>query len=242
MGNRHRDKGKLPPFVPLFRHTIKSPAWKVTSVGARATFFELKTNYNTKAQNAVYLASRTGGKQLNASKNSITKWLRELEFYGFIVKVRGAHLGLEGVGKAALYRLTDCHYAGQAPTYDFQNWTGELFKPAKHMMSEDDKERLQRSRPKQNPVPTVGTPRPNGRDKHVARMTLNSRQRPNGRDKGNDLQCPNGRDITSFTISRTESSPPLSGLLEWTTPTLTEIEYTDELRRLYRCEVLALSQ
>ena len=220
MGNRHKDKGKLPPFVPLFRHTIKSPAWKVTSVGARATFFELKTNYNTKAQNAVYLASRTGGKQLNASKNSITKWLRELEFYGFIVKVRGAHLGLEGVGKAALYRLTDCHYAGQAPTYDFQNWTGELFKPAKHMMSEADKERLKRSRPKQNPVPTVGTPR------------------PNGRDKGNDLQCPNGRDITSFTISRAESSPPLSSLLEWTTPTLVEIEYADELRRLYRCEMM----
>ena len=60
MANRHRDKGKLPPFVALFRHTIKSPAWKVTSVGARATFFELKANYNTKAQNAVYLAARTG--------------------------------------------------------------------------------------------------------------------------------------------------------------------------------------
>ena len=106
------------------------------------------------------------------------------------------------------------------------------------MMSEDDKERLKRSRPKRNPVPTVGAPRPNGRDKHVARMTLNSRPRPNGRDKGNHPKCPNGRDITSFTISRAESSPPLSGLLEWTAPILTEIEYTDELRRLYRCEVM----
>ena len=44
--------------------------------------------------------------------------------------------------------------------------------------------------------------------------------------------------ITSFTSSRSESSPPLSGLLEWTTPTLTEIEYTEELRRLYRCEMM----
>jgi hypothetical protein len=57
-------------------------------------------------------------------------------------------------------------------------------------------------------------------------------------DKGNDSKCPNGRDITSFTISRTESSPPLSGLLEWSAPTLMEIEYTEELRRLYRCEVV----
>jgi hypothetical protein len=39
-------------------------------------------------------------------------------------------------------------------------------------------------------------------------------------------------------FSRPESGPPLSGLLEWTTPTLTEIEYTDKLRRLYRCEVM----
>jgi hypothetical protein len=237
MGNRHRDRGKLPPFVPLFRHTIKSPAWKAASVGARATFFELKANYNTKAQNAVYLATRTGRKQLNASKNSVTRWLRELEFYGFIVKVQGAHLGLKGIGKAALYRLTDCHYAGEPPTYDFQNWTGKLFEPAKHMMSRADKERLKRRRPKQNPVPPVRTPRPNGRDEQrVVQMALNTRDRPNGRDKGNDLQCPNGRDITSFTSCGPELR--LSGLMEWTTPTLVEIAYTEELRRLYRCEVL----
>lgn len=30
-----------------------------------------------------------------------------------------------------------------------------------------------------------------------------------------------------------------SGLMGWTTPTLTEIAYTDELRRLYRCEAVA---
>ena len=30
----------------------------------------------------------------------------------------------------------------------------------------------------------------------------------------------------------------LSGLREWTTPKLEEIEYTAELRRLYRCEVI----
>ena len=51
MSNRHRDKGKLPAFVALFRHTIKSPAWKAASVGARAAVFELKSNYNTRAQN-----------------------------------------------------------------------------------------------------------------------------------------------------------------------------------------------
>jgi len=32
--------------------------------------------------------------------------------------------------------------------------------------------------------------------------------------------------------------PEPQQLMEWTTPTLIEIEYTDELRQLYRCEVV----
>ena len=30
----------------------------------------------------------------------------------------------------------------------------------------------------------------------------------------------------------------MTALMEWTTPTLTEIAYTDELLKLYWCEVL----
>ena len=166
MSNRHRDRGKLAPFVALFRHTIKSAAWKAASVGARATFFELKASYHTKAQNAVFLSSRDGAESLNVSKDTICKWLRELEHYGFIVKVRGHHLGVDGEGKAALYRLTDCPYAGKPATYDFQNWSSELFEPetAKRTMTEADKKRLTESRRKQKPVLTVRTPRPNGKD------------------------------------------------------------------------------
>jgi hypothetical protein len=50
MGKRNSDKGRLAPFVPIFRHTMKTPAWQALSVGGRATFLELKANYNTKAQ------------------------------------------------------------------------------------------------------------------------------------------------------------------------------------------------
>ena len=127
MSNKQKHKGKLPPFVALHRATMKSPAWKAMSMGARALFAELKYNYNTKAQNSVFLSGRDGAKKLNAHRDTIAKLFRELEHYGFIVKVRGAHLGLEGVGKAALYRMTDCPHAGQPPTYDFQSWDGVLF-------------------------------------------------------------------------------------------------------------------
>jgi hypothetical protein len=138
-----RPKGKLPPFVPLFRHTTNSTAWAILSVGAKAAFFELQSNYNTNRQNAIFLSARTGSKKLNAHKDTVTKWMRELVHYGFIVEVQRAHLGVHGAGKAALYRLTDRPYAGKSPTYDFQNWSGEIFEPQK-----------------QNPVLLGRTPRP----------------------------------------------------------------------------------
>jgi hypothetical protein len=33
-----RRKGKLPPFVPLIRTTLASPAWKQLSFGARSLY------------------------------------------------------------------------------------------------------------------------------------------------------------------------------------------------------------
>jgi hypothetical protein len=222
MSNRHRDKGKLPPFIALFRQTIKSPAWKAASVGARATFFELKANYNTKAQNAVFLSGRNGAKTLNAHRDTVQKWLRELEHYGFIVKIRGAHLGLEGVGKAALYRLTDCGYAGQPATYDFQNWDGVLFDPKK-----------------QNPGPRIQPPRPKKPAiSSKAEMPECRNKRPIEPAIRNAEGWPTEPAITSFTSSlgsEAELVLPLSSKpqLAWSTPTLTEIEYTPELRRLY---------
>jgi hypothetical protein len=126
-----KDKGRLAPFVPIFRHTMKSSAWRALSVGARATFLALKANYNSNAQNAVFLSARDGARELGVHKDTARKWLHELEHYGFVVVVRGAHLGLHGTGKAAHYRLTDCPFAGRPATYDFQNWDGVLYDPKK---------------------------------------------------------------------------------------------------------------
>ena len=87
----------------------------------------LKTNYNTKMENSVFLSARDGAEELGVDKETVCKYIAELEHYGFIVKVQGAHLGVEGEGKCALYRMTDWWYAGQAPTYEFRNWGGDLF-------------------------------------------------------------------------------------------------------------------
>jgi hypothetical protein len=213
MSRRNRGKGRLAPFVPIFRHTMKTPAWRALSVGARTTFLTLKANYNSNAQNAVFLSARDGARELGVCKDTVCKWLHELEHYGFIVEVLGAHLGVSGTGKAARYRLTDCPFAGQSPTYDFQNWEGVLY---------DAK--------KQNPVRKIRTPRPKNPDIRAgAEITRNGNKRPKTSDIRNGDQCPKYLDITSFTTPREFYSPK-----EWNTPTLTELPWDPRWQSLYR--------
>jgi hypothetical protein len=191
-----RPKGKLAPFVALFRHTLKSPAWKALSVGGRAAFVALKTNYNTNAQNAVFLSSRDAAKELGVHRDTARKWLHELEHYGFIVEVQGAHLGVNGVGKAALYRLTDCGYGGKSATYDFQNWDG-VFYDAK----------------KQNPVRKFRTPRPKKPDiRAQTEIGQNGNKCPTEPDIRTADECPKKPDITSFTSSRESGEAEMVGL------------------------------
>jgi len=38
-----RHKGKLPPFVPVIRTTMASPAWKALSYGARCLYIVLRS-------------------------------------------------------------------------------------------------------------------------------------------------------------------------------------------------------
>jgi hypothetical protein len=114
--SRKIDKGRLPAFVPMFKHTTNSKAYMALSVGARAALFELTSMYNGKSQNAVFLSSRNGAKRLGACKDTVCKWLRELEHYGFIAVVRRAHLGVEGVGKATcIGSLTEALLGNQRP-------------------------------------------------------------------------------------------------------------------------------
>jgi hypothetical protein len=169
----------------MFRHTMKSAAWKATSVGARALFLHLQSNHNTNSQNAVFASNRTGATALGVNKDTVSKWRRELEHYGFIVAIRGPSLGSDGCGKAALYRLTDRWYAGKPPTYEFQNWTGEIFTDEK-----------------QNPDRKSRSPRPKKPViREDARMSLNGNKCPTDPVIRAEEECPKNPVVTSFTIS-----------------------------------------
>ena len=128
-----KSKGRLPPFVPVLKDTIKTEAWKAASHGARSLYVTLKSRYNTRLQNSVYLSSRDAEKELGAGsdRKNVLRWFRELAHYGFIVMVSPAHHGVNSHGKAPHWRLTEEWYLGKAPTRDFLNWDGKPFSEPK---------------------------------------------------------------------------------------------------------------
>jgi hypothetical protein len=124
-----RVKGRLPPFVPVLRDTVKTAAWKALSHGARSLYVTLKGRYNNRLKNAVYVSTRDAEEELgeHSTRRNVMRWFRELQHYGFIVEVSPAHHGVNGHGKAPHYRLTEDWYLGKAPTRDFLAWDGIPF-------------------------------------------------------------------------------------------------------------------
>ena len=126
--SKKRKAGHLPPFIPIFKDTIKTEAWKALSHGARSLYAVLKGRYNNKLQNSVFVSTRVAKEELGrGSRNNVLIWFRELEHYGFIVEVSPAHHGVNGQGKAPHYRLTEEWHLGKEPTRDFLRWDGSPF-------------------------------------------------------------------------------------------------------------------
>jgi hypothetical protein len=125
---RRRRKGRISgPFVPLLKDTLKTPAWKALSYGARSLYVVLKWRYNNNLMNAVYVSTRVAADELGAGRENVRPWFHELAYYGFIVMVSPAHHGVNGHGKAPHWRLTEEYYLGKEPTRDFSRWDGTPF-------------------------------------------------------------------------------------------------------------------
>jgi hypothetical protein len=127
---KKRDKGRLPPFVPLLKETLASPAWRAMSHGARSLYIALKLRYSSNFKNngKIYLSQRDAIKELGSGFEEITNWFRELEYYGFIVKTAHGHLNFDGSGMATCWRLTEVGFMRDMPTRDFLRWNGIKFK------------------------------------------------------------------------------------------------------------------
>jgi hypothetical protein len=138
MSRRNQDKGRLPPFVAVNQEMMRSPAWRATSCGARILYIHLKWRWRWKTKNngRLFLSHREAQREMGAAnRDSISRWFRELQHYGFIVKTAEHHLGVDGKGKAAQWRLTEEHGPGgrngdtwMLPTKDYLKWNGAVFR------------------------------------------------------------------------------------------------------------------
>jgi hypothetical protein len=156
-------KKNLPKFVALFFETLDAPAWLALSHGARLLYTALKRNLNVKKNNngRLFLSHRQAAIQLGASKNCVSRWYAELQFYGFIVMTAYAGLGTDGKGRSAQWRLTEWECDGKPATRDFLKWDGKRFNDRRQYRQ------LRRSRKRKtlsqklgHPVPKTGTYKP----------------------------------------------------------------------------------
>jgi hypothetical protein len=100
-----RDKGRLPPFVPLHVATIDCPAWIAMSHGAKWLFIGLKRKSNNGPR--AYLSYRDAQKHCRAGFGKVREWFAELEHYGFIRLHSHGCLGSDGQGKSPHWTLTE---------------------------------------------------------------------------------------------------------------------------------------
>jgi hypothetical protein len=206
MARHNKDKGKIEgPFVPMLVDTMASPAWRAMSCYARVLYIALKSRYSFKTRNngRIYLSVRVAGEETGLNKNQIARGFRELNYYGFIVLTEFGCLGVNGKGKAPHWRLTELGYMLDPPTRDFMRWGGEVFheqKPPEYYKRQE--QRLNqlaaaKKAKKQNPVPTSGTPCPDGRDITASRQPGHLPKKLSRRSgHTDDAACPDVRDIS----------------------------------------------
>ncbi len=123
---RDKKNEKLPGFTPLIHYTMQTPAWKALSVYAKALYPELKrrAGIHGAKNGAFFMAVREVAEYLGCDKNTASKALHDLQRKGFLVPVQIGHLGIEGVGKATIWRLTELGVVGksQPPTKEYMRW------------------------------------------------------------------------------------------------------------------------
>jgi hypothetical protein len=227
MSKRNQDKGRLAPFVPYLKETMREPAWKNMSLGARMLYLHIKARYNKQSHNngRLYLPTRVAAEELGGSSlHQIGRWFRELQHYGFLVMVDAGCLGVEGKGRAPRWRLTELGCMNDPPTRDYARWQGDLFVDRKKQ--NPDVENSIRVMPK-----TASLVMPKTASLSLPSDAENS-------IKGNDPSDVENSIKSSLTtrVARADSGKELSKgteavPLEWTTPMLVELERTTRLRR-----------
>jgi len=130
---KYEQEERLPPFVPLLKGTLDSPAWKALSHGARSLYVAIKRRWNRDHHNngRLHVSQREAELELNSKRVQIARWFRELQHFGFVVQTSPGSLGVHGQGKAPHWRLTEMGTRDaegyRPPTDNFRHWDGTAF-------------------------------------------------------------------------------------------------------------------
>ena len=148
-----KDKGRISgQFVPLLHEMMDCPAYLAMSHGGKCLYHALKRRA-PRGGNRVYLSYRQARRELGAGPNKVKEWYAELEHYGFIVLAVHGSLGVDGMGKAPHWRLTELgHVAtvnGALPTKEYLRWDGVLFDPKQYRRSTKwDPDKVSKTKPR----------------------------------------------------------------------------------------------
>ena len=77
--SKHKRKGRLPDFIPIIRTTVKTPAWKAMSMGARSLYHCLRgfLRIDNRNNGQVYRSYRNVVADLGVgSTNTVSTWFR----------------------------------------------------------------------------------------------------------------------------------------------------------------------
>jgi hypothetical protein len=227
--NKNSDIKRRGQFIPWFLETTDTPAWKAMSMGARVLYMALKRHHFVGFNNnngRIFLSERDAAEEMGvASRNSIRRWFRELQHFGFIVMTSPGSLGVDGKGKAPNWRLTELETPladSKEPTLDYLKWDGRPFNGNQAWRGRGPKPK------KQNPgyktIPRVDTKQ---------RPLLDTKQRPptvRSGYKTTSISDPHpGYKTTSISRLTTGGLAclPLGATVEaklpWSTPTVVEV-------------------
>lgn len=122
-----RDKraGGARHWVQLEHYLMDTPAWRALSANAKVIYFEVKRRYNGKNNGLISFSSREAGEALNASHQTGSRALTDLQEHGFLEVTEDSTFKRK-VKLAREYRLTekrdDRPGLEAPPTKDFLAW------------------------------------------------------------------------------------------------------------------------
>lgn len=119
---KHQKKG-TGQHVQLPEWLQSSNAWATLKPGPRALYVELKRRFNGSNNGCIVLSYRDAAHALNANKNTVGPWYRELQERGFIHMTQAPYLGPSGVGKASVWALDELQTNDMKPARkSFMSW------------------------------------------------------------------------------------------------------------------------